>query len=437
MPADAIGASSANALRIERLRNKFIAIIRSDWLNASMIKSNWSNAIRLSLVAQMFGFAFMVAGTHGVFGPQPTPPTTTDFASFYAAGLLANHGMPQSAYSEADHRAAEFQAVSPGIEEKRFMNPPVFLLVCAALARLPYLLAFMIFECATFAIWLTLTTRITGGGPLATMTLAAIPSVWWALGWGQNSFLSASLVAAGTLLLRQRPLVAGAAMGALCFKPHLGLLIPVALVAGRHWRAIIGAVASVGALSATSVLCFGSITWKSFFLALQATPSVETGTGLSAHIDVGSAARLLSASSEVGWAIQAAATGVSATCVAWLWQRASASDKHNDEADFLANAGLIAGTLVAAPFLLFYDLVLAGVAAAWLTRNARQHGWRRSEAVAFATLMCLDFLSFPSAALLHIAVGALVPMSLVWLSVQRASSLRLGASGHRLDTALD
>ena len=209
----------------------------------------WSKSVRAFLLVQVIGFAFMVAGTHGAFGPQPDPPTTTDFASFYAAGMLANRGVPQEAYSTARHRAAEFQAVAPGVEEKRFINPPVFLLLCAILARSPYLVSFTIFECATSVVWLALTTRIAGGGALVSATLAAVPSVWWALGWGQNSFLSASLLAAGTLLVRRRPLAAGAALGALCFKPHLALLIPVALIAGRHWRAIMGAAASLGMLS--------------------------------------------------------------------------------------------------------------------------------------------------------------------------------------------
>jgi len=41
----------------------------------------------------------------------------------------------------------------------------------------------------------------------------------------------------GGELLERRPLLAGGLLGLLIYKPQLGLLIPVALVAGRHWRA--------------------------------------------------------------------------------------------------------------------------------------------------------------------------------------------------------
>ena len=281
--------------------------------------------LRPFLLLQCLFFAFMVAGTNGAFVRMPDPPTTTDFASFYAAGMLANRGTPGLAYAEGPHRRAEFEAVAPGVEEKRFLNPPIFLLICAPLAHLPYRLAFVLFEAASFVVWLALGTRVAGGGRLATMALACVPSVWWVLGWGQNSFLSASLMAAGTLLLRRAPVLAGAAFGALCFKPHFGVLIPVALLAGRHWRAIGGAVASASLLGGLSVACFGVEAWRGFIsMALHARQAIETGIELSGHVDVGGAARLLGVAAGPSWAIQACISLAVACCVAWLWARVPA-----------------------------------------------------------------------------------------------------------------
>ena len=48
------------------------------------------------------------------------------------------------------------------------------------------------------------------------------------------------------------------------YKPHLGLLIPVALLAGRQWRAIAGAITSAGALLLASVLLFGPDIWRDY-----------------------------------------------------------------------------------------------------------------------------------------------------------------------------
>ncbi len=390
----------------------------------------WRAAARLLLVGQAAGFAFMVAGTHGAFGPQPVPPTTTDFASFYAAGVLANRATPDLAYDQAAHGAVESQVVAPGVEEKPFVNPPVFLLLCAPLARLPYLVAFLAFEGVTFAAWLVLGTRIAGGGALAAIALAACPPAWWALGWGQNSFLSASLLAAGTLLLPRRPLLAGAAFGALCFKPHLAMLVPVALVAGGFGRATLAAAASAAALVAVSALCFGLSTWQAFLSVAMHTHPARGGHALAAHVDFYSAATLLGASSGTATAVQAAATGLSALSVAWLWRRARGGKADGDRA--LANAGLIAGTLVAAPFLLFYDLAIAGLAACWIARHARRQGWTRAELFALAASTGFGLVAYPSAILMHAALGSLVPLALLSVVLRRATSHPLRRSDRQV-----
>ena len=106
------------------------------------------------------------------------------------------------------------------------------------LAWLPYLVSFLVFAGATLCVWLIVGTRVAGGGATATLCLLAVPSLWWVLGLGQNSFLSASLVGGGLLALPRHKVLAGLAFGLLCYKPHLGLLIPVAPgpPRGSGWR---------------------------------------------------------------------------------------------------------------------------------------------------------------------------------------------------------
>ena len=91
---------------------------------------------RALLAIEVACFLFFVAGTHGLIVRLATP-TSTDFVSFYAAGSLADAGTPGLAYDRAAHYAAEERAAEPGIAYNFFYYPPVFLLVCAALARLP------------------------------------------------------------------------------------------------------------------------------------------------------------------------------------------------------------------------------------------------------------------------------------------------------------
>ncbi|HVB15931.1 MAG TPA: glycosyltransferase family 87 protein, partial [Stellaceae bacterium] len=176
------------------------------------------------LAAEIASFAFIIAGTHGWIVPLDRP-TTTDFVSFYAAGRLADAGTPQLAYNFAAHLAAEEAVTAPGIQYQFFYYPPVYQLLCAVLARMPYLVAFVAFAAATLFAYIAVACRILGDRSLtALVALLAFPEIFWTLGLGQNAFLSAALFGGATLLVDRRPVIAGILFGALCYKPHFGLL---------------------------------------------------------------------------------------------------------------------------------------------------------------------------------------------------------------------
>ena len=231
----------------------------------SWVDGNWLDRRRLLIGAALLlafelgMFAFLVAGTHGWIVPLDKP-TTTDFISFYAAGALANAGTPTLAYDHAAHLAAEELVVGAGIGYQYFNYPPVFLLLCAALAPLPYLVAFVLFEGATLLLYLFVARRILGDrSTTALIVLLAFPIVFWNFGLGQNAFLTAALFGAATLLIDRRPVIAGLLFGALCYKPQFGLMIPLALAAAGQWRAFAAAAASAAALVLASLAIFGPI----------------------------------------------------------------------------------------------------------------------------------------------------------------------------------
>ena len=56
----------------------------------------------------------------------------------------------------------------------------------------------------------------------------------------------------GTVFVAVRAVVAGVLFGLQAYKPHLALMIPVALLAGRQWRAFVAAGVTVGRAAARS-----------------------------------------------------------------------------------------------------------------------------------------------------------------------------------------
>lgn len=369
--------------------------------------------------AELAMAAFFVAGTYGLIVPLDQP-TSTDFVSFYAAGSLVDAGTPALVYDRAAHFAAEQGATAPGILYNYFYYPPVFLLLCAGLARLPYLAAFYAFETATLALYLFVASAILGERRWTSLiALVAFPPLLWNFGYGQNAFLTASLFGAGMLLIERRPAIAGLLLGCLCYKPHFGLLIPVALAAGRHWRAFGGAALSVAALVALSVLLFGAETWHQYFNAAIASPAVYEGHVKTAgFVTPFGAVLMLGGAPRLAYAIQGLAFLAAVSLVGLIWGR--------DLSLPIRAAALASATLVAVPIALFYDLLLAAIAALWLIRSGGLTPAGRT-VMAGLFLACLDPASVFER--LGVPVGPLAALGLVGLVVACAWSEATRAKG--------
>jgi hypothetical protein len=361
-------------------------------------------------------FAFFIAGTHGWITPLERP-LTTDFASFYAAGTLANTGTPQLAYDHAAHLAAEEAATAVGIEYQYFNYPPVFLMLCAGIAHLPYLPAFVLFEAATLLLYLWVARRVIDDRSIgALIVLLAFPMVFWNLGLGQNGLLTAALFGAATLALERRPVLAGVLFGALCYKPHFGLLVPIALAVGGYWRPFAAAALTAAVLVLTSLAWFGADTWRDFLSVATASREMYA----SGRIRFGGfaspfgAVRLLGGSIDTAYVVQAVGSLIGAVAVVLVW-RSSRAFSHATR-----SATLIAATLVAAPVSLLYDLLSGAIATAWLVRNDNKGGATSSEKAVLAFLFFPLLAGLNIAETTHIPVFPLAALALLALVLHRA-----------------
>jgi hypothetical protein len=381
----------------------FVARIRTGaWFSRDRIVA-YSGIL---LICELATLAFFIAGTHGWIVPLRAP-TSTDFASFYAAGRLADAGTPALVYDQAAHYAAEQQATEAGIGYQFFYYPPIFLLLCAPLALLPYMTAFIVFQAATLFGYLCVARAVIReqGWP-AMLPLLAFPSVLWTMGLGQNAFLTASLFGGATLLIDRRPILAGLLFGALCYKPHFGLLIPVALAAGRCWPAFAAAAASVAGLLLLSVACFGVETWHAFLTTAAGSP----GTYASGRIDLSglvtpfAAALVMGGGAMIAYLFQGAATLGAALLVVYVWRGNFSLP--------LRAATLLACCLLAVPVVLIYDLMLAAIAAAWLVRAGKEVGFLPWEKAALAGLFILPLFSRNLGSSLGLPISSLAVVAL-------------------------
>jgi hypothetical protein len=308
-------------------------------------------------VALLFLFLAVVALVTVVRSPYQM-----DFIAYWAAGRLVLEGNPAGAYDLALHRSVELRAL--GIHSALpFAYPPCFLTVLAPFGLLSYPYAAAAWVVLTFAAYLAAIRRWAPG----TIWLAlAFPPLLVNAITGQAGFLTAALFVAGMTLLPKRPFAAGLLLGLLVVKPQLGLVLPLALLAGREWRAIAGAaVASLG-LILVSLVLFGWAPWQAWLGNADFFASIASQglAGWHRMASVYGALRLAGLSAGPAWAVHGLVALAAAAAAASLWYR---------KADLGARAGaLAAATALASPYLFVYDALILVVPLLWLVERGRR-----------------------------------------------------------------
>lgn len=391
------------------------------WLTRARM---WRIGLAL-LAASALGLGFLAASADGLNDFQGRP-LGTDFSSFYSAGTLVLDGRPAAPYDLLAHHAREQAIFGAATPYYAFLYPPFFLLVAAALALLPYLLALSVWLAATLALYLLAIRTIVGRAPPGTesggdrlwfLLALAFPAVFVNLGHGQNAFLTASLLAIALCQLERRPALAGILFGLMAYKPQLGLMIPLALAAGGNWRSFAAAVLTVAALALATLAAFGPEVWKAFFDSTSFTRAVMIELGeLGWHKMQGvfAWARMWGAGIPLAYAVQGSVTLIVGGTLVWLWR---------SSARFALKATALAlGTILATPFSLDYDMMVLSVAIAFLAVNGQTHGFAPYEKTAIACLWLAPLIARSFAEWTMIPLGVVAMLTVFALVMRRAAA---------------
>lgn len=378
-----------------------------DWLTAERAQF-FARAWLATSVIVAAGWIALSRGGLDLLGK----PIGTDFTSFWTASRIALSGHPQAAYDIATHHAAQTRLFGREVSYYAFFYPPIFLLICLPLATLPYLASLAAWLAATGAAYAKVARGFLGerGGWVAVL---AFPAVLINLGHGQNAFLSAALFGGAVLIWDRRPILAGLLLGCLAYKPQLGLLIPVALLAAGRWRTIAGAASSVVGLAAVSVAVFGTATWRAFLAASPlARATLEQGlVGDAKMQSVFAAVRLLHGGVGLAYAAQTAVAIAVAAVLAVLSRKAPRAAA--------AGPALVAASLLASPFLLDYDLILLVIPLAWLAAEGLKGGFKPYEKTLLAIAYVAPALTRAFASAAGVPLGPLVVAAVLWLVARR------------------
>jgi len=382
-----------------------------DWLTAARARGYSLILLVICTVA----FSGWIAISDGLID-RNGKPLGTDFSNVYAAGSLTWQGRPADAYEPARQHAEE-KAIFGGraVPFYGWHYPPFFLAVAFLVAAVPYAYGLALWLVASFAAYLA-TLRAILPRPETLLIATAFPAVFINTGHGQNGFLTAALFGAALHWLDRRPWLAGLLIGCLAYKPQFGVLIPIALLAGRRWSTIGAAIVTVAALVALSFAALGGGVWHAFADSMNFTQTIvleQGSTGWEKIQSVFSAVRNWGGNLATAYAAQGALALLLAASLAWLW--------HSEAAFELKAAALAAGSLLATPYVLDYDLVVLAVAIVFLARHGLKYGFRDFEISLLAAVWLVPLLSRAIAGATGIPLGLMVLLALYGFILRRAA----------------
>jgi hypothetical protein len=318
---------------------------------ADSSKLGWPKAVAIGFALLFVALAIWTAANNYL------KPSGGDFISFWSAGRMALEGHAAVAYDIEAHRSIE-QTIVPRVGLIPFPYPPPFLLVVAPLSIVPFGAAFVLWILLTGLLYAFAARRII---PLS-FAMANPPLLVDYLS-GQSGLLISAIFIGGVALVPSAPFTAGLMLGAMILKPQLALLLPIAMVAGREWRVICGAIISCAVLVLAGLVAFGPEAYQSF---LQIVPQYlhfmrQNRWDWREFASVYALARYcgLRESAALTTQFLVAALAAAATAIAWLqdWE---------EKMPILA-----AGSLLMSAYLLTYDALLLIVPAAYFIAAKR------------------------------------------------------------------
>lgn len=400
-----------NSLRVRRPSSDSVrASRRSDCIGlvqgVARRKSIWSVSIKELRVILLVTGVLLWMFTVQVWTKAPIP--CGDFVCPYTMGSLVRDA-PRLYDVDAFHAVQVALVPSSASLFYPPVYPPQMAVLMAPFSQLPFRTAVFVWSVITVTLYACIgiaSHRALGSRlDLSVLALAAFafPPFVTMVGYGQNTvLLLGACFVSWRALDRQKPFLAGVALGLLALKPQFGLPFVVIVVAGREWRVLAGAVCSIFIQTVVVWLVMGPAAFSGFLAmvpdivrnvdaleaATQQTHSLRTLTRLLPPV--------------IGQPLWLAGVGVVLWCVANVWR--SSAPVH-------VRLGVtILAAVLASPHLIAYDAVLLSLPlfwfGDWFQVNGSAGGYWTGVALMFLTL------AFSWATVLRIQPSVLV---MVWI----------------------
>jgi hypothetical protein len=200
---------------------------------------------------------------HGIMDSYGRP-LGRDFINWWTAAKAALDGDVMTLFDFDTFHDLQQTLLKESLEFRNWSYPPHIIPWIMWLGLMPYTMAFAVWTALTFIAYAFAVAYKRAKPWIVTLFLMLAPSTCINAIEGHTGFLTAALLVGGLRLLDEAPIAAGVLFGFLSVKPHFGLMLPIALVAGRYWRTIGATLVTTLLLVAASIYLFGMEPWQAF-----------------------------------------------------------------------------------------------------------------------------------------------------------------------------
>jgi arabinofuranan 3-O-arabinosyltransferase len=393
------------------------------------VNATWLTAVRVrrahvyALVGfVILGFDAWVHTRHGVTS-ESGEQLGRDFINYWSGAHLAAEGHAATVYDIPAFLEFERAHTAPNAEFKWYSYPPIALLLSMPLATTGFISGLVFWTLSGFAICGTLLTRLLGWQAGLTATLSA-PAAFINAWSGQNGQYTAALMGGGIMLLETQPYFAGILFGALCFKPQLAVLIPIALAAGGHWRAFGSSAVTAIALCAATVILFWTDSWAAFQHSSPLNLAILQDESRNWHRmpTIFAMVRKLGGAVQIAFAAQIVSAVAAALIVIRIWR--------GDSSIGIKGSALIIATFLATPYAWDYDCVMLTFAIALFLVGVAPSVILPYEKYLLAIVAITPALISPIAVQTHLQLGPLILLAALLMVARRS-----GMSSEQINTA--
>ena len=304
----------------------------------------------------------------GVFWVAVSYQPLFDFSVFWMASRLAESGQALQAYDPDFLQRAVRQLRPQSQWVFGWYYPPTFYLMVYPLGRLSLGVSYLFFCLISILVAGGILYRLLEweGVLLGLLSSATLLNLFT----GQNGLLTAALAATALWNLEKRPVLSGVFIGLLSIKPQLGILFPIALIAGRYWRTLWVAGISALLFMGGAVAVLGIDTFHAWLQVIPMSRVSFEDSAVSWMLmpTLFSLCRQLDLSVAQAYAGQAIVALLAMQAVWITWRRNTPAR--------LRYALFMTASILATPYAYYYDLTWVAISLVWLVSDVNPGEWK-------------------------------------------------------------